>query len=485
MGWKRLAGVFVLAFVFLGLLQFSSPNILGFDGFYHAGMGEMILEEGVPDSFPWARETILADKFADLHLGYHLLLAPFVFLGPMLGAKLAAALFGAIALTVFYWFLRRKEIPHALAWTVLYAVSSSWLLYRFLLPRQMPLAVALLLASIVLLEKKKYVWLGVLSFAFVWLHPTFLFLLPVMAVFLGLRSLREKRLDYKAVLFPLAGIVASLALHPHFPANISLLYTQIFQVNLAGNLYNVEWKPWPIGEFLMNAFVVLAALVLGIGSAIKGKRLSKEALPYLLLTAFFLLYALMSRRMLEYLAPFAIITAALLSATLVRKITAGKKSILKKSIITIALAGLSFFQVVQTLAIVENSDLLPNYHGCASWLEENAPNRAVVFNHAYTFPYLFFTDRDLVYTHGLDLTYSQLKDEEKFKRYMEVLQGKAAGQEDVIIQDYDPDYLIIGKLEQDVQVFEYVVAHKENYRAVYEDEWCAVLETKNDENIIN
>ena len=102
----------------------------------------------------------------------------------------------------------------------------------------------------------------------------------------------------------------------------------------------------------------------------------------------------------------------------------------------------------------------------------------MVFNNAYTFTYLFFKNSDLRYTHGLDLTYSYLYDAEEFERYIGILQGTLKSDADYIIEDYNPDYLISGKLKQDVQLFNYIVKNRKNYKAVYEDEWCAVLEVK-------
>ena len=74
--------------------------------------------------------------------------------------------------------------------------------------------------------------------------------------------------------------------------------------------------------------------------------------------------------------------------------------------------------------------------------------------------------------------YFPTKDDFKneFERYMEILQGTSKDASDYIIKDYNPDYVFSGKVKQDVQLFNYIVGHKENYKAVYEDEWCAVLE---------
>ena len=127
---------------------------------------------------------------------------------------------------------------------------------------------------------------------------------------------------------------------------------------------------------------------------------------------------------------------------------------------------------------IVNNDFLFNYENCADWMVNNIPKNSLIFNNAYAFPYLFFKNSDLRYTHGVDLTYSYLYDPEEFERYMGILQGTLVSDIDIIIQDYNLDYLFVGKVEQNLQLFDYIIENKENYQAVYEDEWCAVLEVK-------
>ena len=127
---------------------------------------------------------------------------------------------------------------------------------------------------------------------------------------------------------------------------------------------------------------------------------------------------------------------------------------------------------------VVNNNFLYNYDNCAEWMKESVPDDSLVFINAYAFPYLLFKNSNLRYTHGMDLTYSYLYDAEKFERYMGILKGTIKGKEDWIAEDYSPDYLFVGKVKQDVRLFEYIVKHKENYKIEVEDDWCAVLKVK-------
>ena len=109
------------------------------------------------------------------------------------------------------------------------------------------------------------------------------------------------------------------------------------------------------------------------------------------------------------------------------------------------------------------------------------PKNSLIFTNAYAFPYLFFKNSNIIYTHGIDLTYSYLYNSKEFERYMEILQGTIEDNQDYqdyIVMDYNPDYVFSGKVKQDVQLFNYIIKHKENYKVVYEDKWCAVLGIK-------
>jgi hypothetical protein len=127
---------------------------------------------------------------------------------------------------------------------------------------------------------------------------------------------------------------------------------------------------------------------------------------------------------------------------------------------------------------IKNNDFLYNFDNCAEWMKNNIPKNSLIFTNAYAFPYLFSKNSNLIYTHGVDLTYSYLYNPKEFERYMKILQGTLKDDTDYIIKDYNPDYVFSGKVKQDVQLFNYIIKHKENYKAAYEDEWCAVLEVK-------
>ena len=474
---KKILFVFIVFLIIFSVMQFIVPNIIGFDGYLHVKAAEIIKEEGFIKEFPWATHTILSDSYADIQILFRILLIPFTFFSLSIGAKIASVLFATICFTVFYWFLIENKIKYPLFWSLLCLFTASTLMYRFLLTRQMPIVIALLILTIYFLQRKKYLLLGITSLIFVLLHSSFVFQLLIILFYLILEKIFSKKFDYKILLYSFSGVVLGLVINPYFPNNIFMLYTQIFKVNLIANLYNVEWKPWPFFEFIKNNILVLFYFFVSIFILIKNKKITKTQSFYFLLTLFFFFYTLISRRMQEYLIPFSVLAIAFLLNDILEKVdNKFFKYIKTGAVIFIIVLAVGNFILLRNDVI--NNNFLYNYEACADFMKNNIPKDSLIFINAYAFPYLFFKNSDLRYTHGVDLTYSYLYDSEEFERYMSILQGTVKEDSDYIIEDYNPDYVFSGKVKQDVQLFNYIVKNKKNYNVLYEDDWCAVLKVK-------
>jgi len=473
---NKIIFVSLIFLVILSLIQYIIPNIVGFDGYYHIKTADIIKKEGFIKEFPWAKHTIFANNYADIQILFRILHIPFTFLGLELGAKIASIIFGTSAFVIFFWFLRDNKIRYPLFWTLLYLFTSANLMNRFLLPRQMPLVIALMILTIYFLQRKKYLFLGITSLVFVLLHSSFVFQLILIILYFVLEKIFTKKLNYRILVYSFTGLMIGIAINPYFPNNITLLYKQIFEVNLVANLFNVEWKPWTFFEFIKNNVLVLFYLIVSIFILIKNKKISKTQSMYFSLTLFFFIYTIISRRMQEYLIPFSILTVSLLLNFYLIKFNENKLFKYFKFLIVLLLIIIASVNYTLLRNDVINNNFLFNFDKCAGWMKNNIPKNSLVFTNAYAFPYLFSKNSDLIYTHGIDLTYSYLYDPKKFERYMGILQGKLKEDRDYIVEDYQPDYVFSGKIKQDVQLFSYIIKNKENYKAVYEDEWCAVLE---------
>src|SRR3989338_10299466 len=185
-------------------------------------------------------------------------------------------------------------------------------MYRFMLPRQMPLVAALLILTVYFLQKKKYLLLALTTSASVLLHSSFVFQILLISLYLILEKIFIRKIDYKLILYPFIGLITALLFNPYFPNNISFLYTQVFKVNLVANLFNVEWKPWAFFEFIQNNILVLLYISASSFIIFKNKKITKIQSLFISLTVFFFIYTLLSRRMQEFLVPFSILALAFL-----------------------------------------------------------------------------------------------------------------------------------------------------------------------------
>ena len=196
---------FFVFLILLGIMQFTVPYIIGFDGYYNIKSAEIIKEKGFVKEGIAPENTILANNYADIQVLFRILLVPFTFLGLELGAKIAAVLFGAIAFTVFFWFLAENRIRYAFFWSLLYLFTSEALMYRFMLPRQMPLVITLLILTIYFLEKRKYVFLFFTMLAHALLHSSFVFQFLIVVLYFFLRGYSQKNSIIKLYCILLSG----------------------------------------------------------------------------------------------------------------------------------------------------------------------------------------------------------------------------------------------------------------------------------------
>ena len=240
---KKIIIVSIAFLLIFSIMQFTVPNIIGFDGYYHIKTADIIKKEGFIEEFPWVKHTILSDDYADIQILFRILLIPFTFLGLEFGAKIASILFAAIAFTVFYWFLIENKIKYPFFWTLLYLFTSANLMNRFLLPRQMPLVIALLILTIYFLQRKKYLFLSITSVILVLLHSSFVFQILIILIYFVLERIFSKKYDFKFLMYPFIGIIIGLIINPYFPNNIFLLFTQIFKVNLISNYLMSSGNP--------------------------------------------------------------------------------------------------------------------------------------------------------------------------------------------------------------------------------------------------
>jgi len=156
-------------------IQFASPAIVGNDAYYHIRWSRM-LRDSLPHlpAFKWLPLTVLRPQlFVDQHFLFHVSLMPFTYGDLRLGAKLAAPLFSAIAMTSIFGLLVVYRIRYRWLWLLALAGSSEPFLYRMSMTRAPSLSLLLLAVGVYLILERRWVSLAVLTFVFVWLYNMF------------------------------------------------------------------------------------------------------------------------------------------------------------------------------------------------------------------------------------------------------------------------------------------------------------------------
>ncbi|MEI9812101.1 MAG: hypothetical protein WDO18_05240 [Acidobacteriota bacterium] len=209
------------------LLAFSlaSPNIAGGDDAYrHVRFANrLITDTKAAFADPWRLNFVPAR--ADIWFGYHLLLAPFTLVLPLIvAAKLVGVSVWTATLYALFRFLDSLQVTWRHAWGILAMTGSSIVLYRSLLmrPYLLSLLLVILAARYTLEEKSRHLtWISALH---AFSYSIFFFAgLPAAVYFLIRRTGRAFTLGVLAAV----GMFMGLAISPFFPAQPAVLPRRI------------------------------------------------------------------------------------------------------------------------------------------------------------------------------------------------------------------------------------------------------------------
>ncbi len=465
------------ALVFVGSLFWLSVLIPwnGFtdpDAFYHAKISELIWRLGPLAAFPWLDLTQFSRDFADLHLGFHFLAAPFIgIFGKFFGLRLVSVFLGACFFTLFFFCLRSLKIRWALFWTALLLITQPFLV-RILLGKASPLALIWFMAGLMAAWKRKPWLAAIIGFCFAFSHGGWMFLVGSIALLsfgdilydrivqnLSWKKCLKKSL-WPEILAVLVGALVAWVIHPNFPNTFLLGFTQIISIGLGtphNLLIGTEWLPSSVLEIIVSFAPWIIACILGLaGVALAPKKPGDEKYMRLIasfgfvLAAFFAL-VLKSRRNVEYLAPvLAFWCASLWSLVEVRdfwqslkcSITNFGKSISKKShtvsfvipitgmtrvklaicfsaIIFMILLGRQVYETWTAFHPVSYPDNV--YAKTMNAISVRANDRDRIFHSSWDeFPVLFALDDRLRYVSGLDPTFLHVASSSLSNRVREV-----------------------------------------------------------------
>jgi hypothetical protein len=404
-------GALAGALLVIVALQLATPNLIGNDSYFHVKYAQVVRQAGVwgfPPAFPWLPLTILApDRYADHHMLYHVLLAPFTIGDLRIGGKIAAVA-GAFAMVgTFVWVLRRAGVMPLEIAVLTLGASSADFLFRLSMTRVQALSLVCLLLGFHFAATHRHLALAALACVYTWLYDGFpLLMVPVGAV-LAAELLTERRLRPGIVLAAALGVAIGLIVNPYFPGYLTFMWHHMGDKLLEGETLRIgkEWLPYDPLSLLGNASASFAFMAFGVAVLGEGRwRTETRALAALGMAALFLALMMRSQRFVEYFAPAAAFFAALAGGDVVAALPATKRRALVALLAVVAIANV--IGVGSMLARRGIKTPYDRYAAAAQFVAHNAPPGAMLCTTDWDdFPWLYFYNVESTYLIGLDPTY--------------------------------------------------------------------------------
>jgi hypothetical protein len=470
--------VFAVSIAVVAVIQYASPHIVDYDGYYHIKLAYLMRTEGLKPVFDWLPLTILnAGEFVDHHFLLHVLQIPFTFGDLMAGAKLSAVLFPALAILAVWWLLENERVPHPWLWALGLLVISHAFLYRLSMPRAQSLSLAALALGLHFLLQRKLVWLAVLAGLYVWLFDGFVLIIAVSGAYTAAAWLSERRWDWRPLAYTLVGVAGGLVINPYFPRNLIFIYQHIFPKVVAPVATSVgsEWYPYDTAQLIENAGATLLLLAGAfLLMALTRKQMGLRPTLGLLLVFLFGAMLFQSRRFIEYFPAIVLIFAAFVYADW-RAAQPKRWRELSWIAVPILLGFIvgGWLTIPAAMAAVETSSDGDRFAGAASWLEQNTPAGERVFHTDWDdFPQLFFHNHHNTYLVGLDPTYMQLYDPELYDIWVAVTRGQVTQPSGIITNSFDAEYIFA---DNDHGAFIENALDDPNITEVYRDNFAVIF----------
>jgi hypothetical protein len=524
---QLLVGAIAIGIIFWQL-QFSTSAICcgDFDGYYHIRWARELWasmkSRSFPPAFPWLPLTTLNPKdYVDHHLLFHVIQIPFAnFSDPRLGAKIASALFGGLAVLSCYWLVLRYRIRYAFVWLIALLACSAPFLFRMNMAKAPPLAIVFLIVAIHLFFQRKYWPLLPLAVIFTWTYDLFVLLIVAAIFWLIAVAITEKRFEWRPLVFVLAGCAAGLIINPYFPHNFQLLFEH-FKIKLTASDFDTkvgsEWYPYDSWEFLGNSAVACIAMFVGyIVFEPSERRRAQQPIFFLLFSTALMIMNARWKRIAEYWPPFAVLFAAFalqpwlvgfrsyltrlpadvleeLKPFLDRETVVVPEQetdwrdwlrMLAVAAVAVVLSVFLFFNLRSVVKEIGESESHDYYQAGADWLRRNVPAGQIIFNTDWDdFPRLFYFDSSHYYVSGLDPSYLFDKNPDLSQLYDRITLGKEDDPGPLIRDRFGARYVFSDNTHHD---FFERARMSGWFDIVYEDEQCTILhirDEKSDENM--
>jgi hypothetical protein len=386
--------------------------------------------------------SILKDNFVDHHFLYHLLLVPFAkIFTPLWGLKVATILIGASFLTLLFWFFQKNKFAHP--WlAILLALSSAPFLFRLELGKANGVSFILLLLTIEFIVHRRYWFLTLISFLYVWFYGGWLLGLFILAIFFFSQWLHEliikrnliagckkifNREQLKLAAAVISGNLLGIIINPYFPRNLKFYWWQIIEIGMVNyqKFLDVgrEWYPADLMTIVSNTRIIsILLIIIVVFTIIHFRKITALGTFFFFLTVAFFLLSMKSIRYIEYYVPIAVIFIGY-GLTYLRdelkwlwQALIDQKNDLRYVTIYMLIGVLTIIGLVSSYAetaINLQSIRFDYMEKALTFLETKTPARSVVAHGSWSeWPMLFYHAPSHYYLSGLDPTFSYLYNQE-------------------------------------------------------------------------
>jgi len=521
-----LAGALATGIIFY-LLQWSTTAICcgDFDGYYHVQWSRELWasmkSKAFPPAFPWLPLTTLNPKdYVDHHLLFHIFQIPFVaFSDPRLGAKIASAVFGSLAVLSCYWLLLRHRVRYPLLWLVALLACSAPFLFRMNMAKAPPLAIVYMIIAIHLFFQRKYLrnyWpLLPLALIFTWTYDLFVLLVMATVFWVITIAITELRFEWRPLVFVLVGCAAGMVLNPYFPHNLQLLVEHM-KIKLTMSDFDTkvgsEWYPYDSWEFLGNSAVACIAMLVGyISFEPSERKRAHYPIFFLLFSTALMIMTARWKRIAEYWPPFAVLFAAFTLQPWLQGLRPYPRRLppdvleelqpffdreekeqrafhemlrnIAVATVTLVLGVFLYFNLTATEKEIAQSEPHDYYLAGAQWLRNNVPPGQIIFNTDWDdFPRLFYYAPSHHYVSGLDPNYLYDKDQDLSRLYDRITLGQEEDPGPLIRDRFGARYVFSDNQHHDF--FEHAQSSGW-FDIVYEDKDCTIMYIRDEKRVEN
>jgi hypothetical protein len=339
------------------------------------------------------------------------------------------------------------------------------------------------------LLERKYKWLAVLSFLYVWMYDAFPLMLILAVLYFLSVLLLERRFDLRPILYVGGGLLLGMLINPYFPHNITFFIDHIMPKLTDATAVNVgnEWYPYDTGQLLQNSLPSLVIFALGIlGLGLSGRKMTVSTAFSLLAALLFARMLFGARRFIEYFPAFALIFAAFAFSPLLTDLRLPSPEPAESArrwawrmylpaVLILLFAGVTaYMSIPEAAASVSASNTYTMYQGASNWLADNTSPDARVFQTDWDdFPRLFFYNTHNTYLIGLDPTYMQLYNPQMYDLWVNITHGAVPDMSQVIEQQFGSRYVVTDLEHGD---FLRAASQDPGMKEVYQDNQAAVFE---------